>query len=59
MEYKLENNAYPELSAFVADAQLVLDNCRTYNPEGSVYAKNADRLEKFMREWLADKRKDE
>jgi len=54
MEHKLETGQYPNLKAFVEDAQLVFDNCRLYNPEGSIYAKNATKLEKFMKEHLAE-----
>jgi histone acetyltransferase len=53
MEHKLETNQYPELEIFLSDAQLVFDNCRTYNPEGSIYAKNATKLEKYMKDQLA------
>ena len=53
MEHKLETNQYPDLDAFVDDAQLVFDNCRIYNPDGSIYARNAMKMEKFMKEQLA------
>ncbi|KZT10987.1 histone acetyltransferase GCN5 [Laetiporus sulphureus 93-53] len=53
MEHKLETNQYPTLDAFLVDAQLVFDNCRTYNPEGTIYYKNSIKLEKFLREQLA------
>ncbi|KAF9654000.1 Bromodomain-containing protein [Thelephora ganbajun] len=53
MEHKLETNQYPNLDAFVDDAQLVFDNCRIYNPDGSIYARNATKMEKFMKEQLA------
>ena len=53
MEHKLETNQYSNLDAFVDDAQLVFDNCRIYNPDGSIYARNATKMEKFMREQLA------
>lgn len=52
MEHKLETNQYPNLDAFVEDAQSVFDNCRIYNPEGSIYARNAIKMEKFMRDQL-------
>ncbi|KAH7919738.1 Bromodomain-containing protein [Leucogyrophana mollusca] len=54
MQQKLERNQYTELKSFVDDAHLVFDNCRLYNPEGSIYAKNATKLEKFMKEQLAE-----
>ena len=53
MEHKLETNQYPNLDAFVDDAQLVFDNCRIYNPDGSIYARNAMKMEKFLKEQLA------
>lgn len=53
MEHKLETNQYTNLDAFIYDAQLVFDNCRIYNPDGSIYARNATKMEKFMREQLA------
>jgi len=59
MENKLLAHQYRSLDAFVADAQLVFDNCRTYNPEGSIYAKNATRLEKYFKDELAERLKKE
>jgi len=56
MEHKLETNQYPNLDVFEDDAQLVFDNCRIYNPDGSIYARNATKMEKFMKEQLASYR---
>ena len=56
MEHRLETNQYSNLDAFVDDVQLVFDNCRIYNPEGSIYARNATKMEKFMKEQLASYR---
>ena len=56
MEHKLETNQYPDLDAFAEDAQLVFDNCRIYNPDGSIYARNATKMEKFMKDQLASSR---
>jgi len=53
MEHKLETSQYQNLDVFVDDAQLVFDNCRIYNPDGSIYARNATKMEKFMKEQLA------
>ena len=50
MEQKLDTNQYPNLDLFLTDAQLVFDNCRTYNAEGSLYHKNATKLEKFLKD---------
>ena len=56
MEEKLERNQYSNLDVFVEDVQLVFDNCRIYNPDGSIYARNATKMEKFMKEQLASYR---
>lgn len=53
MEQKLNSDQYHDLEAFIADGHLVFENCRAYNPEGSVYAKNATKMEKFMKDQLA------
>lgn len=59
MEHKLQNNQYNSVDEFVADAQLVFDNCRAYNEEGSIYTKNATKLEGFLKEQLAERIKRE
>ena len=56
MEHKLETNQYSNLDAFVDDVQLVFDNCRIYNPEGSIYARNATKMERFVKEQLTSYR---
>ncbi|TFY76343.1 hypothetical protein EWM64_g7667 [Hericium alpestre] len=53
MEHKLETGQYAGLDAFLGDAQLVFDNCRFYNQEGSIYWKNANKVEKHMRDLVA------
>ncbi|TRM69318.1 hypothetical protein BD626DRAFT_392727 [Schizophyllum amplum] len=53
MDHKLTTLQYHNVDEFVTDAQLVFDNCRVYNPETTVYAKAANRLEKFMKDRLA------
>lgn len=50
MEVKLESNQYAQLDGFVADAIQVFANCRTYNAEGSNYVKNANKLERYLKE---------
>jgi histone acetyltransferase len=57
MEHKLSADQYSSLDEFLIDAQLIYDNCRLYNPEGTIYAKNATRLEKYMKDQLADRMK--
>lgn len=59
MEHKLETNQYASLRGFIDDAQLIFDNCRLYNPEGSVYAKTAIKLEKFLKDQVAERLKGE
>jgi histone acetyltransferase len=59
MGHKLESNQYDHLDSFIADAQLVFDNCKIYNPEGSVYHKSAIKLEKFLKDQLRDRIKKE
>ncbi|KAF8840527.1 Bromodomain-containing protein [Paxillus ammoniavirescens] len=54
MEHKLNTNQYSNLKSIVDDAQLIFDNCRLYNPEGSVYVRHAAKLEKFMKDQVAD-----
>lgn len=50
MELKLESNMYPTMAEFLYDANLIFQNCRQYNPETSTYVKNANKLEKYMKE---------
>ncbi|KAJ7178350.1 hypothetical protein C8R43DRAFT_973061 [Mycena crocata] len=59
MSEKLEANAYKTVEAFLEDAQLVFDNCRRYNPEGSNYVKNANKMEKYLKDRVADRIKRE
>ena len=47
MENKLENDKYGSFGQFLYDAQLIFNNCRTYNAETTTYYKNATKLEKF------------
>lgn len=53
MEIKVETNQYPNLEAFLADAQLVFDNCRKYNAEGSIFWKNANKVEKVLKDLVS------
>ncbi|KAG2150897.1 hypothetical protein DEU56DRAFT_778957 [Suillus clintonianus] len=54
MEHKLDTNQYSSLKFFLDDVQLVVDNCKLYNPETSIYHRNAVKLEKFMKEQCAE-----
>lgn len=53
MESKLEKNQYATLDDLLHDAHLIFNNCRLYNPPTSVYAKSANRLEKFVKDSLS------
>lgn len=53
MEHKLKHNLYDTLSGFVDDAHLVFQNCLLYNPEDSVYAKNASSMQRYLDDQLA------
>jgi histone acetyltransferase len=48
MGEKLKANKYANLAAFIADAQLVFDNCLLFNPAGTAYHSSA----KIMHKWL-------
>lgn len=54
MEHKLDRNVYADIDSFLTDANLVFDNCILYNPEGSIYAKSATKLSKFLKEMVAE-----
>ncbi len=51
---RLKTSQYAHLEAFISDAKLVFHNCRSYNPEASIYVRNANKLEKYLKE-LTDK----
>ncbi|RKP25906.1 Bromodomain-containing protein, partial [Syncephalis pseudoplumigaleata] len=48
MEAKVDNDEYASREEFIRDAQLIFDNCRTYNGAETTYYKCADRLERFF-----------
>jgi len=48
VEHKLHRNQYNTLEEFVSDANLVFSNCIQYNPQGTIYAKNAVTMQKFL-----------
>ncbi|KAG5648571.1 hypothetical protein DXG03_003182 [Asterophora parasitica] len=54
IEHKLETNQYSTLESFLTDAQLIFDNCRVYNTEDSIWARNAKKVEKFLKDNLLD-----
>ncbi|TFK44364.1 Bromodomain-containing protein [Crucibulum laeve] len=55
MEDKLGAKRYDSVEAFAADVQLIIDNCRLYNPETTIYTKCANKLEKYFKEMLEDR----
>ncbi|KAI9596556.1 putative histone acetyltransferase [Syncephalis fuscata] len=48
MEAKVDAEEYTSRDNFIRDAQLIFDNCRTYNGNDTTYYKCADRLERFF-----------
>ena len=48
MEEKLHRDLYATPRELVTDVKLIFSNCRMYNAAGTVYAKCAARLEKYM-----------
>lgn len=54
IEHKLGRNVYTDIESFLSDANLVFDNCILYNPEGSIYAKSALKLAKFLKDMVGE-----
>eukprot|EP00741_Cyanophora_paradoxa_P007204 tig00001085_g6970.t1 len=54
MEEKIGKEAYTTREAFWEDMQLMFNNCRTFNAEGTRYYKCADELNKFFDRLWAD-----
>ncbi|ORX63145.1 hypothetical protein DM01DRAFT_1379671 [Hesseltinella vesiculosa] len=52
LEQNVEGDVYGTMEEFVTDVQKIFDNCRTYNAEGTNYAKCATRLERYFNERL-------
>ena len=52
MDGKLEADQYGSLPDFIADFNLIIQNCRTFNDPDTSYCKNATNLEKFFQERL-------
>ncbi len=50
---KLESDQYPSVSEFVADANLMFNNCRTYNDPTSHYIEAADGFQQRMQQEMA------
>ncbi|KAI8804736.1 hypothetical protein BJ742DRAFT_748776 [Cladochytrium replicatum] len=48
LDENVEEDVYATIADFNKDATKIFNNCRTYNEEGSVYVKCANRLERFF-----------
>ncbi|TFK73901.1 Bromodomain-containing protein [Pluteus cervinus] len=59
MSHRVETNQYPTLDAFVSDAMLIFNNCRKYNDPGSIYVKNAAKLQTVLENMIAQRMKRE
>jgi histone acetyltransferase len=59
MEEKLGSNQYPTMDVFLADAQLIFDNCLGYNPPGTVYHTCAKAMAKWFKARTANRIKKE
>jgi histone acetyltransferase len=59
IQHKISTNQYKTFDSFVDDTQLVFDNCRLYNPENTVYAKNARFMDQFFKGLLSQHWKQE
>ncbi|KDR75180.1 hypothetical protein GALMADRAFT_69959 [Galerina marginata CBS 339.88] len=53
IQHKISTGQYKTFDAFVDDVQLVFDNCRLYNPETTIYAKNARFMDQFFKNSLS------
>ncbi|KAI9303581.1 putative histone acetyltransferase [Cunninghamella echinulata] len=52
LEQNVEGDMYSTMDEFVTDVQKIFDNCRTYNAEGTNYARCANKLERYFKERL-------
>lgn len=59
IERKVKSNQYKTFESFEDDVQLVFDNCRLYNPEHNIYAKNARHMDQLFKSLLAQHLKQE
>ncbi|KIY49106.1 Bromodomain-domain-containing protein [Fistulina hepatica ATCC 64428] len=56
MENKLNNKGYDTVDAFLADCQLIFDNARIFNAPDSIFYKQAQKLDKFVKNFVATER---
>jgi histone acetyltransferase len=59
MEDKLAAHRYPNMEAFITDAQLMWDNCMSFNPADTVYHKCAKAMAKWFKTRIANRVKKE
>ncbi|XP_006460787.1 hypothetical protein AGABI2DRAFT_70461 [Agaricus bisporus var. bisporus H97] len=57
MEKKLKADKYSTVASFVEDMHLIINNCKSYNPESTIYYKNAEKLEELFNEAMAKRLK--
>ena len=48
IEGKVNFNQYKSLAEFIGDITKIFENCRYFNPQGTVVAKAAENLEAFL-----------
>ena len=53
MGEKLKDGKYKTVDLFENDVRLIIENCRSYNPETTVYYKNADKIEEVLNDLIA------
>ena len=52
MEEKLKDGKYRTVDIFANDVRLIIENCKSYNPETTVYYKNADKIEEVFNDLM-------
>lgn len=52
MGEKLKDGKYKTVDLFENDVRLIIENCRSYNPETTVYYKNADKIEEILNDLM-------
>jgi histone acetyltransferase len=57
MEKKLKTDKYNTVASFAEDMHLIINNCKSYNPETTIYYKNAEKMEELFNEAMAKRLK--
>jgi len=52
MEEKLKDGKYRTVDTFANDVRLIIENCKSYNPETTVFYKNADKIEEVFNDLM-------